>query len=390
MSVKILMIGWEYPPKNSGGLGVACRGIVEHLVEDGFEVLMVLPQQMQSEEVVNGELQTKTGRKYKVIFVKSQLRPYASVESDKYQGDIVSDVYEYANKIVSAVANESFDLIHIHDWLTVPAGIALKEASKKPLIMHVHSTEFDRTAGGAEYEAVAKVEQEGFAKSDKLICVSNYTKELLIKKYGVLEGKIRVMHNGVDPISDSEMSTDFLGDSPVVLFVGRLTIQKGPEYFIDVAKRVTQVHPETIFVFAGDGDMFSKLIESTAYHELTASVIFAGFLRGKTKDRLYQRADIFVMPSVSEPFGIVALEAAQRAKPIILSKTSGVAEVLPSAIAVDFWDTELTARKINELIDDKQHSEFLGQNLRREASELTWGRTVRTLTQIYQEVLQNG
>lgn len=385
MALKILMIGWEFPPKNSGGLGVACKGIVEHLVDSGYEVTLVLPKVMSPSDPLPKEFFTEKGKAYKVIFVSSRITPYASTDLAKYDGDIIADVYEYADKIIASVSGVDFDIIHVHDWLTVPAGLAIKKKSGKPLIMHVHSTEYDRTAGGSPYAEVANIEKQGFRESDLIIAVSNYTRGLLVNLYGVDPDKVFVAHNGIDTLPEKNYPRDFLGNAPVVLFVGRLTIQKGPEYFIQVARQVTKVFPETIFVFAGDGDMFKQLVESTAFNQMTGSVLFAGFLRGSSKEALYHRANVIVMPSVSEPFGIVALEAAQMGKPVILSKTSGAAEVLPSAIAIDYWDIDKTAQNVIDLIADEEKNIFLGQTLRKESEEITWDKTVDTIKNVYQK-----
>lgn len=377
------MIGWEYPPKNSGGLGVACQGIVEHLVDAGQDVLLVLPQESTpTEEQVL--LKTAVGNSYPVIFIQSNLNPYPESTSEKYQGNFLDDVYLYAARISSAIAKEKFDIIHIHDWLTVPAGLALKTIFKKPLLMQVHSTEFDRTAGGDPDSEVGKIEKEGLEKADRLVAVSEYTKNIVTEKYGIKPDKVSVVHNGINVDSVSSSRPDFMGDVPVVLFVGRLTIQKGPEYFIRLAEHVLRIRPETIFVVAGDGDMYQKMIEYSAFRELTGSVLFTGFMRDVNKLQLYRRADVFVMPSVSEPFGIVALEAAAMGTPVIISKTSGVAEVLPSAKQVDFWDTDLTAELILEIVRDHHKKEQLGERLKREASEVTWSQAATKLLQIYQ------
>ncbi len=379
------MIGWEYPPKNSGGLGVACQGIVEHLVDAGQDVLLVLPQAMvPSEKPVF--FKTPRGKEYKVIFIESKLNPYPESSADKYQGNFLDDVYQYASKISHAVEKEKFDLIHIHDWLTVPAGLVLKDIYKKPLVMHVHSTEFDRTAGGDANARVEIIEREGFQKADMLLAVSEYTKKIVVNNYGIKSTKVKVVHNGIEITTSPTTKPDFLGDVPVVLFVGRLTIQKGPEYFIRLAEHVLRVRPETIFVVAGDGDMYQKMIEYTAFRELTGSVLFAGFMRDISKQQLYRRADVFVMPSVSEPFGLVALEAAAEGVPVVISKTSGVAEVLPSAKLVDFWDTDLTASLILEIIRDEKERQRLGEKLKSEVSMVSWETAATKLIQIYQQL----
>lgn len=392
MSAKILMIGWEYPPKNSGGLGVACKGIVEHLVDSGFVVTLILPKFTSHESpeslVSETEFFTTKGKKYRVIHVSSRITPYASCDLDNYGGNLIADVYDYAKKALDCINEVNFDVIHIHDWLTVPAGILVKERYHKPLVMHVHSTEYDRTAAGAPSADVSEIEMKGFFVADLLVAVSGYTKSLLVDLYGVSEGKIRVVHNGIERVGDKPYVGDFLEGVPVIIFVGRLTIQKGPEYFLRVARQVVEKYPDAVFVFAGDGDLYREVVESSAIKELTGNVLFAGFLRGSQKDNLYHRADIFVMPSVSEPYGLVALEAAQMGKPVIISKTSGVAESLPSAITVDYWDTDLMAKYVNELLEDKERSIFLGQNLKKESELVTWDRSVDLLINIYREISQ--
>ena len=387
---RILMIGWEYPPQNTGGLGVACQGIVESLVDLGEEVLLVLPSLASSAEG-NTIKKTAKGNRYKVIYIHSPIRPYVGKDGEAYDGDLIRDVEVFAQKVLSAVRGEEFDLIHVHDWLTVPAGMALKNIVDKPLIMHVHSTEYDRTASGNPNQLVAEVEEAGFEKADTIITVSNYTKQLLTEKFRVPEEKIKVVHNGNDYTpSSGQVSVEFLKNSPVVIFVGRLTVQKGPVFFLELARRVLQKRPETIFVFAGNGDMYQHLLMTSTYQSLSGSVLFAGFLRDAAKDRLYQRADVFVMPSVSEPFGIVALEAAAAGKPVIVSKTSGVAEVLPSAIKMDFWDTELMANCVLSLIGGGDSRRELGERVRTEAEAATWEKAALKIKDEYRQLLLNN
>ena len=385
------MIGWEYPPNNSGGLGVACQGIVENLVDQGEEILLVLPNQNKTEEGKRDGFSTQSGKKYSVLYVHSPLRPYAGRDGKKYSGDLIADVESFARKVLVAVKNEDFDIIHVHDWLTVPAGIKIKETSGKPLVMHVHSTEYDRTAGGDPNAKVSDIESRGFEEADMIITVSKYTKDLLVKKFGVSETKIKVVHNGNNYLPEKgKVSTNFLKDSPVVIFVGRLTVQKGPAYFLDLARKVLDERPETIFVFVGNGDMYQHLLLTSAYQQLSGSVLFAGFLRDSAKDRLYQRADVFVMPSVSEPFGIVALEAAMAGVPVIISKTSGASEVLPSSIKLDFWDTDQMAKSVLKLIAKGDFGRELGERVRKEAEVVTWDKSAMKIKDSYKQLLLPG
>lgn len=382
------MVGWEYPPMNTGGLGVACQGIVEHLVDAGQEVVLVLPQEVSPKENTLMYM-TPKGHTYKVIYVISTVTPYPEMPGSRYRESIMNDVYEYAGKVFAAARDEEFDIIHIHDWLTVPAGIALKKKSGKPLVMHIHSTEYDRTAGGDANKRVEEVERQGYEGADRLVAVSGYTKSILVDKYGVSGDKIDVVHNGIDVPSKKNSKPDFMGDAPVVIFVGRLTVQKGVEFFIVMASQVLKERPDTVFVIAGDGDMQKYLVEYSAMSQLTGSVLFSGFLRDIGKDELYRRADVLVMPSVSEPFGLVALEGAAVGVPSIISKTSGVAEVLPSAKKVDFWDTDLTAKFVLELINNPEERKSLGEKSRMETMAITWDRAAVSLKRIYQQLYDN-
>ncbi len=379
------MIGWEYPPKNSGGLGVACQGIVEHLIDAGQELILVLPHDM-SPSVNTVMFTTPRGNTYPVIFVLAKIKPYTESLPERYRGNLIDDVYCFSSDVLKAVAKEKFDVIHVHDWLTLPAGLALKNKFNKPLVVHVHSTEYDRTAGRSTNFDVENIEMEGFSGADKVVAVSGYTKSILIDKYRVPENKIYVVHNGIDYVEEMIPGEDFLGTAPVILFVGRLTIQKGPEYFIRLAEQVISKRPDAIFVIVGDGDMYKEMIEYSAFRELSGSVLFAGFLRGVSKQRLFKRANVFVMPSVSEPFGLVALEAAVEGVPIIISKTSGVAEVLPSAIKVDFWDTDLAAKKVLEIIGDSSMQKGIGAAVRTESLLLSWDKAANELKSIYKKL----
>ena len=384
------MVGWEFPPNNSGGLGVACHGIVENLVDSGEELILVLPKVMSPGDQDSEILKTAKGNPYKVVYIQSLLRPYVGHDGIDYSGDLISDVNAYARLVTKSVAGLEFDIIHVHDWLTVPAGAMLKEKFHKPLVMHVHSTEYDRTAGGGENQAVGEIEKKGFYVSDLIITVSKYTKDLLVKEYNVEPEKIMVVHNGVAFHAISEdVSIDFLKGSPVIIFVGRLTIQKGPDYFIEVARKVISKRPDAVFVFVGNGDMYHHLLLTSAYKRLSGSVLFAGFLRDMAKDKLYKRADVFMMPSVSEPFGIVALEAAMADTPVIVSKTSGVAEVLPSAIKVDFWDTDLMAKEVLDIIEKTDYKRELTEKVKAEAGAVTWGKTAIKIKDAYYQLLSS-
>lgn len=384
-----LMVGWEYYPHNSGGLGVACQGIVENLVDAGENVTLLLPKDLPSEETNQEIFKTKKGNTYLVIYIKSILRPYVGHDGISYSGDLITDVHSFANMATKVAESIPFDVVHVHDWLTVPAGIAIKQKFKKPLVMHVHSTEFDRTAGGDPNEKILKIEKDGYTSSNLIIAVSGYTKNILVDNYLVPADKVIVVHNGVDYTPADHVSIDFLKDSPVIIFVGRLTVQKGPGFFLDTARKVIDKRPDAVFVCVGNGDMYQHLLVTSAYQNLSGSVLFAGFLRDEAKDALYKRADIFLMPSISEPFGIVALEAAATETPVIISKTSGVAEVLPSAIKIDFWDTNLMSKTILDLLKKSKTRKRLGKKLKAEADAITWGQTAIKIKEAYYHLLDH-
>lgn len=294
-----------------------------------------------------------------------------------YRGDLVAEAERYARLVVALTRGEPFDVIHAHDWLTYPAGIALARVSGKPLVVHVHSTEFDRTGvndnGGSLNQRVYDIERRGMMSAIRVIAVSELTKNICTKRYGVPADKVDVVYNG---ISDSRLqpgpADSIRSKDKIVLFLGRITLQKGPEYFIAAAKRVLEKVPEAKFIMAGAGDMEVRMIELAAELGIGHRVLFTGFLRGNDVERIYRMADCYVMPSVSEPFGIAPLEAMRADVPVIISKQSGVSEVLTHALKVDFWDTDEIANKIVAVLRYPP----LGQTLREHGSfelrKLTW------------------
>ncbi|MFH1682845.1 MAG: glycosyltransferase family 4 protein, partial [Candidatus Woesearchaeota archaeon] len=347
MSKRILMFGWEFPPNNQGGLGTACEGLVKGLTAQGKEVILVLPEKQESSipglKIVSPHL--------KRISVNSLLQAYHTEESysssykrnkgSLYGNNLFSEVERYAQAIEEVVREEEFDLIHAHDWLTYKAGLKAKQLSGKPLIVHVHATEFDRTGGNGINQFVYIIEKEGMEKADLVITVSNFTKNKVIEHYGIPAEKIRVVHNAV-AFNDNQFRGEFntFKREPLVLFLGRITLQKGPDYFLDTAKRILELRKNINFVMAGRGDMEEQMIEQAAALGLSDKFLFAGFLRGAEIDRMYQMADVYVMPSVSEPFGITPLEAMRNDVPVIISKQSGVSEVITHCLKVDFWDVD--------------------------------------------------
>jgi len=380
IKIKVLMFGWEFPPLNQGGLGTACEGLVKSLITKGIEITLVLPQ---AQEIVLSALKVISPN-LKKIKIASLLQAYQNSESyDRaykhhgnsklYGENIFAEVSRYALAARELIAGEEFDLIHAHDWLTFQAGIIAKEVSGKPLVVHVHATEFDRSGGNGVNPLVYDIEREGMEKADGIITVSNFTKNKVVEHYGVNPAKISVVHNGVS------LSNYNLGgmikhkkQEPLVLFLGRVTLQKGPDYFIATAKRVLEYNSEVTFVLAGSGDMTGRLIQQVAAWGIGDKVLFTGFLRGTDVDKMYQMADLYVMPSVSEPFGITPLEAMRNGVPVLISKQSGVSEVINHCFKTDFWDIDETASDIISLLEHHELQQELSRNGQREALKLSW------------------
>ncbi len=289
-----------------------------------------------------------------------------------YSNDLVGDADRYARLVVALARREEFDVIHAHDWLTYPAGMALAKVTRRPLVVHVHSTEFDR-AGNNINDRVFEIERAGMLAADRVIAVSQFTRSICERRYGIPPEKVDIVYNGID--TDAMQPTEktrIESTDKVVLFLGRITMQKGPEYFIAAAKRVLEKYPDVKFVLAGSGDMALRMIELAAGLGIGHKVLFTGFLRGKDVDRVFRMADCYVMPSVSEPFGLAALEAISHDVPVILSKTSGASEVLTHVLKVDFWDIDEMANKILAVLRHPPLSETLREHGAMDLHRLTW------------------
>jgi glycogen synthase len=419
MPHKVLMFGWEFPPYNSGGLGVACLGLTKALVESGVDVHFVLPRKMDlrydymkflfadTSFTINQEnyerylylLGAYNGFNAHSWEAKNLQEIQADLQTNGLGGDIYSEVMRYAWLSKNIIENEEFDSIHSHDWLTIEPGILAKRMTGKPLFFHVHATEVDRT-GGHVNQMIYDIERKGIHLADKVIAVSNFTKKTIIEHYGVASEKVEVVHNGIEyyleknEAKDNELINNLqqlkkLGRQ-IVLFTGRLTFQKGVDYLLQAAKRVVEHQPNTLFVIAGSGDMEQKLLELSAGLGLSDKVIFAGFVRGEKLKSLYACADLFVMPSVSEPFGLVALEAMVHETPVIVSKNSGVQEVLSHALKVNFWDVG----EVSELILATLKNPALHQTLtdygHEEVKYLSWDRAAESLRQFYEQTISSG
>lgn len=427
--MRILMFGWEFPPFISGGLGTACYGITKGLVELGQEVVFVLPRVKSPENGTHvkilsafdfgvtlvqaaGGNETNWGDNFKIRKVDSLLRPYLTEKQYHafitditkkrsahahpvedmpgiYGPNLWAEVARYGKAAENIARSEAFDLIHGHDWTSVLACVNAQRISGKPYVYHAHALEFDRSGDNIDLD-IFNLEKYGMEKADHVIAVSHYTKDNISKRYGLDPAKITVIHNAVSR-SESNLRAMFpkSKDEMLVLFLGRITYQKGPEYFIEAAARVLQYIPEARFVMAGAGDLLSQMIELVAEKRLGGRFHFTGFLQGAEVERIYAMSDLYVMPSVSEPFGISPLEAMLYDVPVIISKQSGVAEILKHALKVDFGDVEALADKMIALLRHPCLGEELTVSARAELKEFKWEHAAAKILAVYQQILKN-
>jgi glycosyltransferase involved in cell wall biosynthesis len=391
------MIGWELPPNNSGGLGVACQGLAEALAGKDTEVLFVLPRKLNVDNGTFKVLFANVRSVYqggKPLSVYLTSGPFAKkICRDEACYGLMDEVNRFAYQIRRIAMDERFDLIHAHDWLSFPAGIEAKKISGKPLICQIHSTEVDRTGGNYFNKDIYDIELEGLKEADKVVAVSGITKSVIKNNYGIASDKIKVVHNG---INHSEFVNDL--DSlnliklkkmgyKIVLFVGRVTLQKGPEYLVRAASKVLKYDPNVYFVFVGSGDMEGQVLEEAIRLGISDKVIMTGFLRNERRNRLYRSADLFVMPSVSDPFGLVALESLMLKTPVLISNQSGVTEVVPNSLKVDFWDTDEMANKIVAVLTWSSLKNTLTENGYRDALRLDWGKAADKCVDIYRSLV---
>ena len=426
--MRVLMFGWEFPPHIAGGLGTACYGLTKGLSHHDVEVLFVMPTASGDEDqsavsiinasdvVVYDTCKNIDEFLGKVDFLRvgSNLRPYIDpvsftelvTEEQKYQteefkgyfkekykfsgkygANLMEEVARYA-MVAGAIAQQhEFDVIHAHDWLTNLAGIAAKKVSGKPLVIHVHATEFDRTGENVNPE-VFRLEQTGMREADKVITVSNLTRNIVINKYGIDPSKVITVHNAVDFSGRSDMEVQRGVKEKIVTFLGRITFQKGPEYFIEAANKVLKMYPNVRFVMAGSGDLMNCSIKRVAQLGISDRFHLTGFLRGQDVQRMFAYSDVYVMPSVSEPFGISPLEAMISNVPTIISKQSGVAEVLRYAIKVDFWDIDALADSIYGLLNYPALSKMAIESGLEEVNSLKWDHAAAKVKRVYEAAIK--
>jgi len=395
--MRILMLGWEFPPYHTGGLGVASKGLAEALVSCGTEVTFVLPRHVNISHphirFLFADIPKENNSSFHPYNASYQNKVIESLKDMRFYGSVLDNILLFAIQVSLLVRDEDFDVIHAHDWWTYSAGIAVKEHSGKPLIVHVHATSFDQAGGGYINREQYAMEKKAFQAADAIITVSNFTKNTVIEKYGVPESKISVVHNGVEMSVLEQNLAPIIGieklkqaGNKIVLYLGRFTIQKGPDYFIKAAKCVLDYYKNVYFVMNGTGDMRHQIISEAASLGISNRVIFTeGF--GDDAARLYRAADLYVMPSVSEPFGIVALEAQLAHTPVLLSKQSGASEVIKYALKVDFWDTEEMTNKIVAVLNNGALSKHLAKEGFVEAQENTWLKAAKKVENIYRNII---
>jgi len=423
------MFGWEFPPHISGGLGTAFFGLTRGLTKiPGMKIRFVVPKAYGDEdqqqidiiganhvEVTDKIVTYENFLKHmEYIEVSSLLIPYTSPEeyermvrdiknksktvinesfrgkfhfSGGYCDNLFQEIANYAIIASVLAENNDFDVIHAHDWLTYPAGIAAKRISGKPLIIHVHATDFDRS-GGSVNPAVYDIEKKGMIMADRIIAVSNFTRSTIIEKYGIPPEKVVTVYNAVEPIGELEkISLKRSISDHIVTFLGRVTMQKGPEYFIEAAYKVLQKKENVRFVMAGSGELLHRMLHRVAALKIANKFHFTGFLKGEDVYRMFSISDVYVMPSVSEPFGISPLEAMQSNVPVIISKQSGVSEVLQYAIKINFWDIDAMADAIYGLLSYSALPEMFKSLGKEEVDNIKWENSANRVYEVYKDVI---
>jgi glycosyltransferase involved in cell wall biosynthesis len=376
--MKIAMIGWEYPPFKAGGLATHCYGLTRSLADKNVQVDFYMPKTKHSAGSDKSNLNIKE-------VGESEIFPYDRPDAKEIAGLFYEAVYRYNNLVVKRVKANikiegKYDAIHCHDWLTMKAGIILKEDTGIPLILTVHSTEYDRSGWIYPNQWFIDIEKEGMEKADRIIAVSHFTKRVIVDKYEINPNKISVIHHAVYPIAEGHKQE-------IVLFLGRLTIQKGAEFFLRAAQRVKEYEPDAKFVVAGFGDMMPRLIGQAIDLGISDRVIFTGRLTEDEVKHIYAISSVYVMPSVSEPFGITALEAISAGTPTIASKTAGFSEAFKNCLRVDFWDTDEMANKIVSLLRYDSLHRTLAQQGKQEIELFTWDRVADKTIEVYYGVI---
>ena len=430
--MRVLMFGWEFPPHIAGGLGTACYGIVKGLAHNGVQTMFVMPSASGDEDrsaadIINAsEIPVEVSSimnvddfldKVQFVHIGTNMVPYLDpaefhslVEEDrkrqvrdfsihygqtykfsgKYGSNLMEEVARYAmvGGTIAMTHKGDFDVIHAHDWLTYMAGIAAKRLSGKPLVVHVHATSFDRSSDNNIDTRVYDIEKRGMEAADRVITVSDLTRNIVITKYGIDPSKVVTVHNAVDFSGRSEIQVERGVKEKVVTFLGRITFQKGPEYFIEAAAKVLKKCKNVRFVMAGSGDMMNRSIRQVARLGISDRFHFTGFLRGAEVQKMFALSDVYVMPSVSEPFGISPLEAMRSGVPSVISRQSGAAEVLKYAFKVDFWDVDAMADEIYALLQYPALADFASKYGYDEVNTLKWNNAAAKIKSVYESVIK--
>lgn len=418
--MKALMFGWEFPPHILGGLGTASYGLTKGMHNCGnMDITFVIPKPWGDEERdfanIIGACNTPVAwRDVNWDYVENRLGKFMDPQlyfdmrnkiyadfnymylndlgcidfSGRYPDNLIEEINNYS--IVAGVIARTIDcdVIHSHDWLTYPAGIHAKNVTGKPLVIHVHATDFDRSRGNVN-PTVFGIEKDGMTHADHIITVSNLTRQTVIDKYGIDPAKVTTVHNAVIPLSDDLLSIPKPDNrEKVVTFLGRITMQKGPEYFVEAAVKVLQKCHNVRFVMAGSGDMMDQMIALAAKRGIADRFHFTGFLRGRQVYEMLKASDVYIMPSVSEPFGISPLEAMQMGVPSIISKQSGCAEILNNVIKTDYWDIDAMADAIHSIISYPAMYESLKNEGLEEMKGITWEKAGQKVIDIYNQVIK--
>lgn len=399
----VLMLCWEFPPFIAGGLGIACYGIVKALLKLGIKIYLFLPADFPL--YFNLERPKDTDNLEPVFFLKKDemnfrnKKFYSYKDKFKYLGlKPNSGPYLYDDRIFKRVNNFTgmvsqfartlkFDIIHAHDWLTFPAALFLRQKLAKPFIAHIHSTEFDRSCGNGNY-MIRQIEHTGLLASDAIVTVSNYSKSIIAKKYRIRLNKIHVAYNACS-LNKISNAGEKAPKEPVVMFLGRLTGQKGPQYFLDTAEKVLKKLPEVKFVIAGEGNYKGELVKRTKESRIQDRVLFTGFLERDEVASFLSASAILLLPSISEPFGIAVLEAMEFGMAVITSRTAGVTEIADSIYRVDFWDTDTMAAIIVELLKNPKLLKERAERGKKEIEKITWSTTAERIVELYLDITKS-
>ena len=415
------MFGWEFPPHILGGLGTASYGLTKGMYDNGdMDITFVIPKPWGDEErsfarIVGANSVPVAWRDVSWDYVQSRIgnvmdpqlyfdlrdHIYADFNymgtndlgciefSGRYPDNLLEEINNYSIMAGVIARTVPCDVIHSHDWLTYPAGIHAKQVTGKPLVIHVHATDFDRSRGNVN-PTVFAIEKDGMNNADHIITVSNLTRQTVIEKYGINPEKVTTVHNAVEPLSEEIRNIKMKkGKDKVVTFLGRITMQKGPEYFVEAASRVLQKTHNVRFVMAGSGDMMEKMIRLAADRDIADRFHFTGFLKGRQVYEMLAASDVYIMPSVSEPFGISPLEAMQMGVPSIISKQSGCAEILENVIKIDYWDINAMADSIYAIIKYPALYNHLRDRGLAEIDTIQWKKAGAKVIDIYHKVIDH-